>query len=1275
MFQTIWKMWLITVAVLLLTSATAQTTDAPNSDALAAQQAKLESAQQTLNEQVKENQATTAEQKVNDDPIEAAPPPIEAPTDEEISSFVNANKPRPGGLWNHSGAPHGLTSWKYPVAFLVDPNPKMVDGDLVPVDQRTQAVPTASGDQRPGDGKAGITVSVWNPGWPLSAQQLRMIGLAINEVGGDHPELPMNAETKCFCRVVAPIPRCACQNGESAPIPTPSKDKEMGNLLRDIENEAVRAIVKETEKYKRRIYERRPSVYSNRIQEHRTASSSLRSKRVTGEWKEGIQELARELAHPSIDDHSDVLAHVNVDDVACIDSHWCAQKENKNWVASTQTETNSSGSAAGWCVGVGRVVSVTTTGTACVRYESVHDVYKGDSNDYHLPEDASRLASNNPAAAAASLAMMKDIDYECGIELAWMTTNCSDASNVRRYEQQQAEKKDQEHALHRVQMQQAALLTQHEVERTTTVLKLLRDETLERAQEYERIQHMTKERNAKTIELMKAHKRLVEQQMNQEIANNETEGIRNISVAQTIGKTSLEQHREKIAKVIAYQKKVADDRVRVWKQEVDELHGDVAREKRVPLSEIEKRVLEIQERKKNNQVLENEVIHQEKDLSGQQEMAMELMTLQDNEEQDERNETKHLQTSLDASYERTRASIETDRQHRFQLEKENAKRRVLPLIPRPQPNRPTPQCGPTPGWLLTPDEQDDEIVRCLRPLKGNANVQETYTFLTSMFGGGTGKPNGYSSTITEGCQRMHMNVSYFDVLTRIKEREDLEEDTKYSRGSGAPRPSLTDPTRSSTSSNHPLPSLFAAKHGHFPGQASSVNPSLLLELLATSTNASTIATIATIDISKASALVGLSVNNTDRHFGPPDELGNQAIIPSGGVNFAALETATSCLCQARDGVNDGRGAFDLKRHQNIHQVNGGGCIDELDSANGMINMQWRSVVRSRIATLEHELEEARRRPKESPRPLTQPLDVAAMVKRIHVQKESLKRATNTLNNELDSRWKRGPTIHGNPAYIINEQNQHLTPVSGGGGDGGDGGTRFQSTQVSLKNDVKSKAILSTEDAHAPTTVPDTHSAGFAPVTDGSCGATLYKAWEQIKILEEEIDKLKEDLRKCRAEPDKYQPGCDEDLSFQITRLKEESERRQALIEEETLHIETVLKDATKALKTCQGQASGCEPKKEAQLRLSKKHISECVDVRKRHDHEVAWRMIYGCLWKYRGVSLIHDIETWFTVRIHVACVLFQCMCFNAHTLFFFLFFFDIGRCPFIACFFTAGSFH
>ena len=616
--------------LLALSSATRGQEDA-SSDLKSVQQAKLDAAETKLaekQEQTKQNPTTAAASSnptTDHDSSTTAPlqGPIEPPSSDDIASFVHAKPWQPHALWNASGAPHGLTSWKYPVDYLVDPDPKIVDGDLVPVEKRTQSVPTAAGSPITADGNPGITVSVWNPGWPLSAQQLRMIGLAINQVGGDHPELPMDSGTRCFCRVVAPIPRCACQNGHAAPILPPSKAKQMSSMLRDIENEAVRAIVKETEQYKSLVYQRRPSVYTNRIQEHRQASKDLRAKRIAGEWSTTIQELAQEIAHPSIEDASNVLARVSIGDVACIDSHWCAEQKKENmWVAATKEQTNASTTKAGWCVGVGRVVSVTAQGTACVRYATVHDVYTGDMNDYHLPlrsgtgsgtgsgggrmdgrsspatttttttSSTSRFTS--PPSPTASSA--RNVEYECGIELRWMTTNCSDATNVRRYELQVEETKQKEHAVHRIQMQQAALLTQHEVERTTTVLKLLRDETLERAREYQHIQRQTKERNAVTLKRMKENKKRVENQMNQEIHNNETEGIRNITIAQKDGQTALEEHRAKITKIMAYQKNIADNRVYTWKNMVKELSQDVARENRVPMDEIEKRVHEIKER-------------------------------------------------------------------------------------------------------------------------------------------------------------------------------------------------------------------------------------------------------------------------------------------------------------------------------------------------------------------------------------------------------------------------------------------------------------------------------------------------------------------------------------------------------------------------------------------------------------------------------------------------------------------------------------------------------
>ena len=59
----------------------------------------------------------------------------------------------------------------------------------------------------------GVEVHVYNPGWPLNPQQLRMVAVAVQQVASDHPEIPMDKYTRCFCRVVSPLPRCACAHG------------------------------------------------------------------------------------------------------------------------------------------------------------------------------------------------------------------------------------------------------------------------------------------------------------------------------------------------------------------------------------------------------------------------------------------------------------------------------------------------------------------------------------------------------------------------------------------------------------------------------------------------------------------------------------------------------------------------------------------------------------------------------------------------------------------------------------------------------------------------------------------------------------------------------------------------------------------------------------------------------------------------------------------------------------------------------------------------------
>ena len=417
------------IFLLFLSIVLAQEQESP----LEAQQAKLDNAEAKLQEKksLAEELSTTTD-AAND--VQSSTPinsPIETPSPDEISTFLKSTSSKP--KWDSLNAPHNLLSWKYPVDYLIDPDPKRVDGDLIPENKRRQAVPTSGSDALQagpiGANNPGITVSVWNPGWPLSAQQLRMIGVAINQVGGDHPELPMNADTRCFCRVIAPVPRCACQNGKTPQdVILPSKAEAMNGMLRDIEEQAVRAVAKVT-KYRPVQYRPRPSIFTKRIVEHRKATGNLRAKRVAGEWKDTIHDLAHELSHPSIEDPSLVLANIQIGDVACIDSHWCVRENdndnkkdeddeknrNKKWVASTKAETirKKNNNTAGWCVGVGRIVSVTKEGTACVHYESVHNTYVGDANDYHLPTRIPGSTGSNTHSSTSKIEKVEKLRSQC----------------------------------------------------------------------------------------------------------------------------------------------------------------------------------------------------------------------------------------------------------------------------------------------------------------------------------------------------------------------------------------------------------------------------------------------------------------------------------------------------------------------------------------------------------------------------------------------------------------------------------------------------------------------------------------------------------------------------------------------------------------------------------------------------------------------------------------------------------------------------------------------
>ena len=1189
----------------------------------------------------------------------------EEPSREDISALTKDANGSPGAAWDNIGAPHGKTSWLEPVDYLIDPKP-MVARDL----DHIQLVPRMSRED-------GVEIHVWNPGWPLNSQQLRMVAVAVHQVASDHPEIPMDKNTRCFCRVIAPLPRCACAHNFVQRPQSKDKTASLDLKLRDIEENAARALALARQDIHRRqrLYADQPTEYTSRILQHRDAALDLRGSRVAGEWEKHVNEYVENIVKPKILDSSNViLGATTVGDFVCVESHHCFESKHDQDVIERGTpkrktlqqdmdssdnvetdetaaedqyyshlddlqSTNTSphtnylkqpSSANGhkeedWCVGVGKIVSLSLESdnpTCCVKYSSFQGNAVAQRYDYHM-----QFAESSYGAVVRT---------ECGVPLSLLTLNCSDAHTLQMQEAHYVENARLERRLSRDRAQQASKLSVDLRKQMMLSLELLREETLARAHEYARLEKETKIKNAETRSQMLEEKRLAEIVSRKEVIGNETEGIWNLSQAFNESFHIVQEHQKYLNNALKAQKKVADGRVAQWERIVNKVRLQLEAEKSTPLKLIEDKVPSLVQQKKELEKLERELNKQQALLSAQKAGAIELLTAQEREDDRERNETNELQKRLDFSYEKTRKAVDLDRERRLEAESENKRRRKLEPLPRPQPIRPIPECGPTPGWLLSQKEQDEEILRCIAPAKtGGSTTHAAYLFLVSVFGGGDhnagvedaavsrsmGMKTGVSSTIAAGCKRLGRNVSYFNVLRKIKMRQDEEQDQNSKFNANFRTSIIDEKTIPAATASHQHLSYGKESHGGVTRSTDLMTSrSSKFFQISESVSASGNSSSANMNnsISEANAILRLPLNSTRREYGPPDELGKFALIPKGVENANALRKAISCLCDEPD--------FHPTPDEKAPNHSGGLCLDSLDKENNMISLQWRDVVRNRIRRLRDELGrsklelEAQKAKYEGKARTPENIDVAGMVKRIETQRATLRRATETLNGELARRWQRGPTLHGNAAYVVESQSD----------SDAENGIIESKVKMTPKNSASSDSMrfMNIRESDG---VPGASSSSFAPVTDGSCGATLYKAWEQVKILEEETDKLRSDLRECRAKPDQYQPGCDEDLSFQVTRLRQESERRQALIAEETIHLERKLDEATNELNKVCGSTNGCEPNVEQQLRLRVKNVQECVDIRVRHDHEVSWRLIYSCLWKYRDVKIAHEVEGWFTV--------------------------------------------
>ena len=325
--------------------------------------------------------------------------------------------------------------------------------------------------------------------------------------------------------------------------------------------------------------------------------------------------------------------------------------------------------------------------------------------------------------------------------------------------------------------------------------------------------------------------------------------------------------------------------------------------------------------------------------------------------------------------------------------------------------------------------------------------------------------------------------------------------------------------------------------------------------------------------------------------------GQHLLVPKGEKNAKMLCEALTCLCEVDPS----------------HKA--GSCMDRLQSEESRTNSMWKSVMREKIHQLEKAysgkgdaaaVESGGNRQGGSQKSLVSSPSTPGLFHRLQAQKKELERATKTLNAELAGRYGNGPSINKKQAYNV---------------------------------------------------LHDGAKTGTHEHPGGGNEAVIYKSLEQIRILRDETDHLRADLKKCKVRPQDFVPGCAADLEFQINRLQDEVENRVAYLAQKRVESETRRSALQSALKECNKPSGKCTTAEEQNLIMEMKQVTTEIDIRQRAQTDMDWRRLYGCLWKYRTVGQVHSVEKWFTephVDMSRGCaklkpvknmkILHQCLC-------------------------------
>ena len=130
---------------------------------------------------------------------------------------------------------------------------------------------------------------------------------------------------------------------------------------------------------------------------------------------------------------------------------------------------------------------------------------------------------------------------------------------------------------------------------------------------------------------------------------------------------------------------------------------------------------------------------------------------------------------------------------------------------------------------------------------------------------------------------------------------------------------------------------------------------------------------------------------------------------------------------------------------------------------------------------------------------------------------------------------------------------------------------------------------------------------------------LCKKEDEIFKLESEIVRVHQRMQTTKCV---QQPGCIESLQFEITRLRQEVQRRRALLLEMISEAKENAKQYQDQIDACQSKPNGgCPKAEEWQLRLQLKRVQDMLRRMEKRETERTILRIYKCLYEHREVKV------------------------------------------------------